>query len=291
MQKLTITNNADMCRIEIEGIIGVAEELQFDDPASRVATYDRFRTEVGRIRSINARHIRVDIRSTGGDVNDAMMIYDALRSIEGATVTTCCYGYTASAATIVAQAASEGCRLIADNALYLIHNSIVAAEGNALELGCSIDMLRKTDERLAAVYASRSGRPADRFAALMAENNGCGRWLSPEEALEYGLVDRIVGTSTLGRSFASNLSRKLGQLLGRRRQPPVTDFNVFRTDVLFETQPEPDEPDTAATAFAEGQAAARPTLVAAAEDPSLSDPVLSPNARAYADDLRRIVGK
>ena len=57
-------------------------------------------------------------------------VQKGLRST-GAQVTTRCYGYTASAATIVAQAASPGCREIAPTTLYLVHNSLCSVEGNA----------------------------------------------------------------------------------------------------------------------------------------------------------------
>ena len=291
MQQLKITNNAGVCRIEIEGIIGMAEELQFDDPAGRTATYDKFHAQIERIRAVNAREVRVDIRSTGGDVNDALMIHDALRELAaaGATVTTRCYGYTASAATIVAQAASEGCRQISANALYLIHNSICAAEGNAQELSDSIELLRKTYRRLAALYSERSGRSISEIAALMSENNGCGRWLSPDEALKAGLVDEIVGSTPVSGSFAKNIARRINAFLGHRDEMPAADCNIFRTDILFPE--EPAEDDTTRMVFDEGQRSAGPTRVLDAEDPSLSEPALSDNAKAYADDLQRLIHK
>ena len=166
--EIQIKNSAGVCRIEIEGTIGVPEEWQFDQPEARVATYEKFRDTVRRIAGIDAPQIVVDIRSTGGDVNDALLIHDALRSLD-AHITTRCYGYTASAATIIAQAASPGCREISANALYLIHTAICAAEGNAAEIAGKLDLLRQTDTRIAAVYAARSGRPAGEFEALMAE--------------------------------------------------------------------------------------------------------------------------
>ena len=187
---IQITNRNDTCFVDIEGVIGVPEEWQFDQPSSRVATYEKFRDSLDRLREIDAPEIVVNIRSTGGDVNDALLIYEALSSLDGHIVTRC-YGYTASAATVIAQAASEGCREISAHALYLIHNSICTAEGNAEELATRIDLLRKTDARLAEVYAARSGRTPEEFTLLMAENNGSGRWLSPQEALAAGLVDRI----------------------------------------------------------------------------------------------------
>ena len=168
-EQIQIKNEVDCSVIDIEGTIGVDESWQFDNPESRVATYERFKECVARIADIRDSEIRVNIRSTGGDVNDAILIYEALRAT-GAKVVTCCYGYTASAATIVAQAASEGCRLVAPSSLYLIHNSICATEGNAEELMAEVEMLQQTDRRLAEIYATRSGRSVDDIALLMSDN-------------------------------------------------------------------------------------------------------------------------
>ena len=102
--EIQINNTAGVCQIDIEGTIGVPEEWQFEEPDARVATYERFRDTLRRIAEIEAPEVVVNIRSTGGDVNDALLIHDALRQLP-ARVTTRCYGYTASAATIIAQAA------------------------------------------------------------------------------------------------------------------------------------------------------------------------------------------
>ena len=224
--EIQINNTAGVCQIDIEGTIGVPEEWQFEEPDARVATYERFRDTL--------RRIAVDIRSTGGDVNDALLIHDALRQLP-ARVTTRCYGYTASAATIIAQAASEGCRLLSANALYLIHTAICSTEGNAAEIAGKIDLLHQTDARIAAVYASRSGRPAAEFEALMAENNGNGRWLAPEEAVAAGLADKVVEAaeppaSSLARNIARGWERLLANI-GLRPGPALpADRNVLHFD-------------------------------------------------------------
>lgn len=190
--KITIRNEAQTCYIDIEGTIGVPEECQFEDASSRVATFEAFRREVKRITEVAAKSVVVNIRSTGGDVNDALLIYDALRALD-ANITTRCYGYTASAATIIAQAADEGCREISGNALYLIHNSTCSIDGNASSLDARAELLRKTDEQLARLYALHSGGKEEFFLSLMAENNGEGRWLSAEETIELGLADTLIG--------------------------------------------------------------------------------------------------
>ena len=232
--EIQINNTAGVCQIDIEGTIGVPEEWQFEEPDARVATYERFRDTLRRIAEIEAPEVVVNIRSTGGDVNDALLIHDALRQLP-ARVTTRCYGYTASAATIIAQAASEGCRLLSANALYLIHTAICSTEGNAAEIAGKIDLLHQTDARIAAVYASRSGRPAAEFEALMAENNGNGRWLAPEEAVAAGLADKVVEAaeqpaSSLARNIARGWERLLANI-GLRPGPALpADRNVLHFD-------------------------------------------------------------
>ena len=219
---IQITNRNDTCFVDIEGVIGVPEEWQFDQPSSRVATYEKFRDSLDRLREIDAPEIVVNIRSTGGDVNDALLIHDALCSLD-AHIITRCYGYTASAATIIAQAASPGCREISAHALYLIHNSICTAEGNAEELATRIDLLRKTDARLAEVYAARSGRTPEEFTLLMAENNGSGRWLSPQEALAartMAQAARQAGTRPSGRRPSPRPQHPPFRRPGKRVRPP-----------------------------------------------------------------------
>lgn len=287
--EIQIKNSAGVCRIEIEGTIGVPEEWQFDQPEARVATYEKFRDTVRRIAGIDAPQIVVDIRSTGGDVNDALLIHDALCSLD-AHITTRCYGYTASAATIIAQAASPGCREISANALYLIHTAICAAEGNAAEIAGKLDLLRQTDTRIAAVYAARSGRPAGEFEALMAENNGNGRWLSPEETVAAGLADVV--TDAAGHpvpSLTRNIARGWERLLIRiglsagEQLPADRDRNVLHTE-----GEERELLRRSAAAVRQAQQRVVPTQTRPREDPSYGDLVRTANQRAYSEDAKRL---
>lgn len=285
--EIQIKNSAGVCRIEIEGTIGVPEEWQFDQPEARVATYEKFRDTVRRIAGIDAPQIVVDIRSTGGDVNDALLIHDALCSLD-AHITTRCYGYTASAATIIAQAASPGCREISANALYLIHTAICAAEGNAAEIAGKLDLLRQTDTRIAAVYAARSGRPAGEFEALMAENNGNGRWLSPEEAVAAGLADVVTDAAghpapSLTRNIARGWERLLVRIgLSAGEQLPA-DRNILHTE-----GEERELLRRSAAAVRQAQQRVVPTQTRPREDPSYGDLVRTANQRAYSEDAKRL---
>ena len=286
--EIQINNTAGECHIDIEGTIGVAEEWQFDKPEERVATYERFREAVRRIGAVEAQRIVVNIRSTGGDVNDALLIHDALKQT-GAHVTTRCYGYVASAATIIAQAASEGCREISANALYLIHTSVCATEGNAAELAGKTELLRQTDARIATIYAARSGRPVEEFEALMNENNGNGRWLSPEETVAAGLADRVIDTAERpAASLAKQITRGWRRLLAniglRDKTPDEADRNILH---FGEEEAAAGRQQQSALAAEELRRSVHATRTLPREDPSCGEAVRTANERAYQEDARQ----
>lgn len=281
-QKIDIKNEVDCTVIDIEGTIGVDEEWQFDNPDSRIATYERFRECVSAIADIRNSNIRVNIRSTGGNVNDAILIYEALRAT-GATITTCCYGYTASAATIVAQAASEGCRLIAPSSLYLIHNSMCSAEGNAEDLRIEAEMLEQTDRRIAEIYASRSGRSTEEIATLMNENCGRGRWLSPEEAIAAGLVDSVE-ESTKTRPTALTRAKNAAQALMRMLSGEMPKADQKPTDIGSS----PKRKASPLRTMVEGQQSASQLQVQPTQDPDPIETERDPRSMAYEEDARNM---
>lgn len=276
---IKIRNEAELCIIDIEGVIGVAEEEQFGEASQRVATYERFSAMIERLREVEASEVVVNIRSAGGDVNDALLIYEALVALD-AKVTTRCYGYTASAATIIAQAASPGCRYIASSALYLIHRSSCSVEGNTADLAEYISLLEKTDERIAALYAARSGGSAEKFAEIMAENNGRGHWLAPDEVVALGLADEVIGGGEEPKQ-KSVVDVVKGWFSAPKRDGAPKDINILRI-------PTTTQVTTSTLPLDEGQRNATPSVVAKREDPALDEPTLSPNALAYAEDARRV---
>ena len=295
-QLIKIKNEVNLTTIDIEGTIGMEEAWQFDNPDSRVATYERFRESVSQIADIQNSEIRVNIRSTGGDVNDAILIYEALRAT-GAKVTTCCYGYTASAATIVAQAASEGCRLIAPSSLYLIHNSICATEGNAEELQAEVEMLHQTDMRLADIYATRSGRDIEEIKALMAENGGRGKWLSPEEAIAMGLVDAVEDVVAPTTTFTERTKQAVVALLNHlgitaeasSPEPlhPADDVNIVVRNSQSE-KPLASHKEMSLIALKEAQREVEASKVKSVQDPNPVDLDSDPRKLAYESDARNM---
>lgn len=290
--EIQIVDTAEACHIDIEGTIGVPEEWQFEVPEERVATYDKFREALRRITEIKAPEVVVNIRSTGGDVNDALLIHDALRTLD-ARITTRCYGYTASAATIIAQAATEGCRELSANALYLIHNAVCATEGNAAELESRIELLRQTDARIAGIYATRSGRSVEEFEALMAENNGNGRWLSPDEAIAAGLADRIVDATEhpiencTKRPYVHGWKRLLASIgIGQKGSIDPQEVPADRNVLHFDEETRQELQRRSQLAAEEARAQFGPTTTLQREDPSHGETLRTANERAYAEDAK-----
>lgn len=311
MQKIKIKNTQECVVIDIEGTIGVPEQWQFEDPQQRVATYERFRTSLAAIEEIGAPKVVVNIRSTGGDVGDALLIYDALRSLD-AEITTRCWGYVASAATVIAQAASEGLRELSPNSLYLIHRSTCSAEGNAEELIQRAELLHKSDERLAEIYAERSGREVSHFEELMSEGGGEGRWLSAAEAIEAGLADSEVESVPLTTRISEGVDNAIERVRGvinrigsHLKVEAVAETTEAETTEV-ETDPSADpststskesEPEKATTPlpttsqieFEQQQLTLRQTKLSPQDDPSfVEQSPLSANALAYNYDAKRL---
>jgi len=270
-QTIKISQSKRLATIDIEGVIGP------DPQNDKAASYQNLQRQIEAIKEIDSPMILVNIRSSGGDVADALLIYEALVSVD-AHITTRCYGYTASAATIIAQAANEGCREIAQSALYLIHNSSCATEGNATELSNQVALLKQTDERIATIYASRSGKPTAHFAALMDKNNGNGVWLSPEQAVEAGLADVIITPDT---SSSPSLMKKIASWLGLKTENnaklslPEKWVNIRSSE--FAT--------LSAIALSDGQSAVKPTTTKAVDDPDINGNTTTANSEAYNRDL------
>ena len=204
-EKEKITHSARVVSIDIDGVIGVPEQEQFGSLDGRVATYQRFEEALEEVREGGADKLVLNIRSMGGDVGDALLIYDALRQLDIQVITRC-YGYVASAATIIAQAASEGCRELSANSLYLIHCCESSVEGNTHNLSATQQLLEKSDQRLAEIYAEASGRTPEEFRSLMNENGGRGKWLSPDEAVAAGLADTIIAQAAISNDASEQVA-------------------------------------------------------------------------------------
>jgi len=133
--------------------------------------------------------VDVNLASLGGDAFDGLAIHDLL-SAHKHDVNINVIGATASAGAVIASAATAGQLNISENSLFLIHKSLTFAFGNAKDLEKQIDVMNKVDDRMTKIFSKRSGKDEDEVSALMDED----KFLSADEAKEFGLVDEITTT-------------------------------------------------------------------------------------------------
>ena len=137
------------------------------------------------IAAIDTAEIVLHLSSPGGSVSDGLAIYNALVS-HPAKVTSRVEGWTASMATILALAGSTV--EMYDNALFMIHNPLMVACGNAASLREQADWLDRVGGIMQAIYMSRCTKTEPELqAALEAET-----YLSADEALDWGFATDVV---------------------------------------------------------------------------------------------------
>lgn len=130
--------------------------------------------------------IKLRINSYGGELFAGQAIYSLLKNHKYG-VTTIVDGVAASAASVIAMAGNPV--IMPNNSLLMIHNSWTYASGNADDLEKTADDLRKADETLFAVYKAKGGDklPDDKLREMLKAET----WLTADEALSYGLIDKI----------------------------------------------------------------------------------------------------
>lgn len=141
---------------------------------------------VPQIADIKAPVINVRINCPGGSVFAARAIATALEQ-HPAKVVAHIDGVAASAATAIACACDEV--LIAEGAMYMIHNSMTFAFGNKADFLDTAALLEKVDGALAADYAERTKKPVKQITDWMDAET----WFTAEEAVEQGFADRLAG--------------------------------------------------------------------------------------------------
>ena len=133
------------------------------------------------------KDIQLYINSPGGSVTAGMAIYDTMRYIK-CDVSTICIGMAANMGAFLLAGGTKGKRLALPNAEIMIHQPLGGAQGQATEIEIAAKHILRTKQKLNTILAENCGQPYDVVAADTERDN----WKSAEEAMQYGLIDRVI---------------------------------------------------------------------------------------------------
>ncbi len=135
------------------------------------------------------RDITLYINSPGGLVTAGMAIYDTMQYISS-DIQTVVVGQACSMGSLLASAGTRGKRLMLPHARHMIHQPLGGASGQATDVEIRANELLRWKKELTEIYVKTTGQTYDKLAADMERD----KFMTPEEAVEYGLADRIVTT-------------------------------------------------------------------------------------------------
>jgi ATP-dependent Clp protease protease subunit len=147
----------------------------------------------GQLLLLSADDPRADIslyiNSPGGSVSAGLAIYDTMRLIPN-DVSTLALGLAGSMAQFLLCAGSRGKRFSLPHAQILMHQGSAGFGGTAADVEIYAAQLERTSELMLSLTAEHTGQSLERVRADSMRD----RWFSPEEALEYGMIDQIVSS-------------------------------------------------------------------------------------------------
>ena len=133
------------------------------------------------------KDISLYINSPGGSVTAGMAIYDTMQYVK-CDVSTMCMGMAASMGAFLLAGGAKGKRFALPNAEIMIHQPSGGAQGQATEIEIAAEHILKTKKRLNTILSENTGQPYETIAKDTDRDN----WLSAQEAVDYGLIDKVV---------------------------------------------------------------------------------------------------
>ena len=135
----------------------------------------------------STKDINFYINSPGGSVTAGMAIYDTMNYVK-CDVSTICVGMAASMGAFLLAGGEKGKRFALPNAEIMIHQPLGGAQGQATDIKITADHIIRTRTKLNTILSEATGRSLEEIERDTERDN----WKTAEEALEYGLIDKIV---------------------------------------------------------------------------------------------------
>jgi ATP-dependent Clp protease protease subunit len=140
------------------------------------------------------KDISLYINSPGGQVYAGLAIYDTMQFIRP-DVQTICYGVAMSMGSLLLAGGAPGKRAALPNSRILIHQPSGGFQGQSTDIGIHAEEVLGLRRRLEAIYTRHTGQDVERIH----EDSDRDRFFSAEQAVEYGLVDRVIESHDLAR--------------------------------------------------------------------------------------------
>ena len=137
------------------------------------------------------KDIQIYVNSPGGSVTAGLAIYDTMQQV-APDVVTICYGLAASMGAFLLSGGTKGKRLALPNARIMIHQPLGGAQGQAVDIEIQAKEILFLKETLNGLMSEHTGQPLEKIA----EDTDRDYFLSPAEAVQYGLIDRVVTDTT-----------------------------------------------------------------------------------------------
>ena len=135
------------------------------------------------------KDIQLYINSPGGSISAGMAIYDTMQFVK-CDVSTICVGMAASMGSFLLAGGTKGKRYSLPHSEILIHQPLGGTEGQASDIAIQAAHMAAIKERMNRLLAQNTGQPYEKVVRDTDRDN----WMTPEQALEYGLIDRIYTT-------------------------------------------------------------------------------------------------
>jgi len=148
---------------------------------------ERICTQLLVLDADGADDITLYLHSPGGEVDAGFAIYDTMQALR-CDVATVCMGFAASMAQFLLCAGAAGKRAAYPNSRILLHQPHGAVQGFAVDIAIQAEQFTRMRELMAELIAQHCGQPYQRVL----EDGERDRWFTPAEALEYGLIDKVL---------------------------------------------------------------------------------------------------
>lgn len=134
-----------------------------------------------------SKDIRLYINSPGGLVTAGLAVYDTMRYVK-CDVATICIGQAASMAAVLLAAGADGKRSALPNSRILLHQVLGGAQGQAADVKIQTEELLRMRDLIVKILSERTGKPK----RTIQKDTDRDYYMSAGEAIEYGLIDRII---------------------------------------------------------------------------------------------------